>query len=49
MNLVKNALAPFAYGVALAVVGFPFTTWQFWLLMPLAAVWAFIPERRRTA
>jgi hypothetical protein len=35
-----NTVFAFGFGVVLAMVGFNFTHWQFWLLMSLAAAWA---------
>jgi hypothetical protein len=37
----------FAYGCALTVCGFPYYTWQFWLLMPLVVAWVLTLERAR--
>ena len=39
---MKHGLMGFIFGVALAVCGFPFTRWQFWLLMPLATLWGVV-------
>lgn len=32
----------FVFGLAVAAVGFPFTTWQYWLLVLLACAWRFL-------
>ena len=31
----------FILGVSLAVVGYPFYTWQFWLIFAIAFAWRF--------
>ena len=37
----RDILFPGLFGMALAVVGYPFTTWQYWLLFVLALAWRF--------
>ena len=44
---MKHGLMGFIFGVALAVCGLPFTTWQFWLLMPLAALWGVVVGKEK--
>lgn len=43
---MKKYVLPFVFGVTLAVLGFPLTTWQFWVLVPMAAIWANWPEKQ---
>ena len=35
---VRNAVMGGVFGIALAIAGHPWTTWQFWLLFPLFLV-----------
>ena len=39
---MKHVLMGAIFGLALAVCGFPLTTWQFWLLAPLAILWGVV-------
>lgn len=42
----KHCAIGAAYGIALALCGIPYNTWQFWVLMPLAAAWATLMDQR---
>lgn len=39
---MKHVLMGTIFGLTLAVCGFPFTTWQYWLLLLLATLWAVV-------
>ena len=49
--MTRTALFGLTYGAALAACGINVASWQFWLLMPLAACWAirFEPKTPRDA
>ena len=44
---MKHGLMGFIFGLALAACGFSYTTWQFWLLMPLATLWGVVVGKEK--
>ncbi len=41
-----NVLFPAIFGALLAAVGFPFTTWQYWVLFLVALTWSWASRKR---
>lgn len=39
---MKDVAMGFVTGAALSAVGFPFTTWQFWMLFGISLFWRFV-------
>lgn len=44
---VRNVVLPFLFGATLAAVGFPITTWQYWVLTATAIAWAYCPKESK--
>ena len=44
---MKTIIFPLVFGAALAGAGIRVLSWEFWVLMPLAAIWAAWPEKKK--
>lgn len=39
MRFIDSILIPACFGMALAIIGYTFLNWQFWIVFILASVW----------